>query len=545
MTSRRAFLSAALALASARLAAQDKASKVHRIGVLAPVPLQANAANMDQLRKGLKELGYSEGSNLAIEYLSAEGRSERFTRLAGELVRHNVALIVTSGTPATLAAKNASAGRIPVVTATVVDPVETKVVASLERPGGNVTGVAIDTAELEAKRLDLLRALAPGNGRARRDHGHGQPGVRRGLEGDAAGRAEALGMELVLIDVRKPEEVARGFAAAAARKTGAAVVRVRLPHRRQPARDRRRRGAEHRLPAMYYSRQFVDVGGLASYGVNTPQMYYRAAVFVDKILKGAKPAELPMERPTRFELVLNRLTAHRLGLVIPPDLLPQVRRGRRLGQSAGSRADYFSAASTARFAITVIRCARYSGLACRSLFSPSAFTLMFATDSGANFALSAFSMSAWRNAQAPAPVTPTRTLPPKSATNTPTMAKREAGFLNFMYAARLGTGKRHRGDQLARLERGLVQALEELVGFDLALVGGDGRAQAERRRRVVGRRVVVGERAADRAHVAHLAVADRCRRARRAPGSPSSRRPSRRRRRGASSRRSRPRCRRP
>ena len=161
MTSRRAFLSAALVLASGRLAAQDKAARIHRIGFLDPVSLQANAANMEQFRKGLRDLGYAEGKNLSIEYFSAEGRVANFAPLAGELVRHNVAVIVTSGTPATLAAKNASAGRIPVVTATVVDPVETKVVDSLERPGGNVTGVAVDTADLEAKRLELLRALAP------------------------------------------------------------------------------------------------------------------------------------------------------------------------------------------------------------------------------------------------------------------------------------------------------------------------------------------------------------------------------------------------
>lgn len=319
MTSRRAFLSAALALASARLAAQDKASKVHRIGVLDPVPLQANAANMDQLRKGLKDLGYSEGSNLAIEYLSAEGRSERFSHLAGELVRHNVALIVTSGTPATLAAKNASAGRIPVVTATVVDPVETKVVASLERPGGNVTGVAIDTAELEAKRLDLLRALAPGKARIAVVMDMGNPAFGEAWKA-LQPAARAQGVELELLDVRKPEEVARALETAASRKAGAALVRVGTVTQAS-RRSIVEAAAKHRLPALYASRQFVDAGGLASYGVNTPQLYYRAAVFIDKILKGAKPADLPMERPTRFELVLNRLAAHRLGLIIPPDLL--------------------------------------------------------------------------------------------------------------------------------------------------------------------------------------------------------------------------------
>jgi putative ABC transport system substrate-binding protein len=320
MTSRRAFLSATLALASARLAAQDKAApRVHRIGVLEPVSLQANGANMEQLRKGLKDLGYTEGANLAIEYLSAEGHSERFARLAGELVRHNVEVIVTSGTPATIAAKNASGGKLPVVTATVIDPVDTKLVESLERPGGNVTGVAIDTADLEAKRLELLRALAPGRSRVAAIMDMSNPGFAQAWKAMQP-TARAQGFELELIDVRKPEDVAQAFAAAGARKAGAAVVRFGAitPGNRRAIVEA---AAKHKLPAMYASRQFVEAGGLVSYGVNTPQMYYRAAAFVDKILKGARPAELPMERPTRFELVLNRLTAHRLGLIIPPDLL--------------------------------------------------------------------------------------------------------------------------------------------------------------------------------------------------------------------------------
>jgi putative ABC transport system substrate-binding protein len=320
MTSRRAFLSAALVLASARVAAQDKpAAPVYRIGLLEPVSLQANGANMDQFRKGLKDLGYTEGANLTIEYLSAEGRSERFEKLAGDLVRHNVAVIVTSGTPATLAAKHASAGRLPVVTATVIDPVDTKLVESLERPGGNVTGVAIETTDLEAKRLELLRALAPGRSRIAVIMDMSNPAATETWKAMQPA-AKAQGVELDLIDARKPEDVLHAIATAAARKAGALTVRsgAITPGNRRAIVEA---AAQHKLPAMYASRQFVDAGGLVSYGLNTPQMYYRAAAFVDKILKGAKPAELPMERPTRFELVFNRLAAHRLGLVIPPDLL--------------------------------------------------------------------------------------------------------------------------------------------------------------------------------------------------------------------------------
>jgi putative tryptophan/tyrosine transport system substrate-binding protein len=319
MTSRRAFLSAALLLASGRLAAQDKAARIHRIGFLDPVSLQANTANMEQFRKGLRDLGYAEGKNLSIEYFSAEGQGDKFAPLAGELVRHNVAVIVTSGTPATLAAKNASAGRVPVVTATVVDPVETRVVESLERPGGNVTGVAVDTADLEAKRLELLRALAPGSTRVAVIMDLGNPALGEAWKA-LQPAAKAQGVELELHDVRKPEAMAGALQAAASRKAGAALLRAGTlaPAIRSAIVEA---AAKQRLPVLYGSRQFVDAGGLASYGVNTPQMYYRAAAFVDKILKGAKAADLPMERPTRFELVFNRLAAHRLGLVIPPDLL--------------------------------------------------------------------------------------------------------------------------------------------------------------------------------------------------------------------------------
>jgi putative ABC transport system substrate-binding protein len=315
MTSRRAFLSAALALASAPITAQEKAARVSRIGFLDPVSLQANGANMEQFRKAMKELGYADGTNLAIEYLSAEGQAERFAQLAAELSRRGVQVIVTSGNPATLAAKKA---KVAVVTATVVDPVDTRVVDSLDRPGGNVTGMAVLTEELEHKRLELLRAIASDRNRvaAIMDMANTAfAGAWKAMQPAAA----KLGMELELFDVRKADDVVRGFDAALGKRANAAVVRFGslTPAQRRAIVDA---AARTRLPAIYNSRQFVAAGGLASYGVNTPQMYYRAASFVDKILKGAKPAELPMERASRFELVINRLAAHRLGLIIPPDI---------------------------------------------------------------------------------------------------------------------------------------------------------------------------------------------------------------------------------
>ncbi|HEY2336753.1 MAG TPA: ABC transporter substrate-binding protein [Burkholderiales bacterium] len=315
MTSRRTFLSTLLVLASARLAAQDKAARVRRIGFLDPVSLQANGSNMYQFRKGMKELGYTEGGNLSIEYRSAEGRSERFAQLARELSKRDIDLIVTSGTPATLAAMKA---KIPVVTASVVDPVDVQVVASLERPAGNVTGMAVLTEELEAKRLELLRAIVPGKNAVAAIMDMGNPGFAEAWKAMQPAAAR-MGMKLELIDARKPEEVVSGFATAVAHKADAAVVRLgslTIDNRRAIVEA----AAGSKMPAIYNSRQFVDIGGLASYGVNTPLLYYRAAAFVDKILKGAKPAELPMERATRFELVLNRATAHHLGLIIPPDI---------------------------------------------------------------------------------------------------------------------------------------------------------------------------------------------------------------------------------
>jgi len=319
MIDRRAFLAGAAVLLSAPLAAQEKkgAERVWRIGVLDTIAEPANLANMEQLRKGLKDLGYAEGGNLRIEYRTAEARNDRYPALAAELVRLKVDLIVANGTPATLAAKNA--GMTPVVTATALDPVETGLVASLEKPGGSVTGVAVLTQELERKRGELLNALAPGRKRIAVLVNMGNPGLAATWPMIDAG-AKALGLQPELIDVRKPKKLPEAFAAAAAKKAEALVVRLGA------IADADRRtlvglAAQHKLPAIYSQRQYVDVGGLVSYGLSTPDMYYRAATFVDKILKGAKPGELPMEAPSKYEFVINRRTLRALDLVIPPDLL--------------------------------------------------------------------------------------------------------------------------------------------------------------------------------------------------------------------------------
>jgi putative ABC transport system substrate-binding protein len=318
MTNRRTFIAGIAAVLSAPLAAQEKKDPQYRIGVLDTVAEPPNSANMTQLRKGLQELGYVEGKNLRIEYRTAEARNDRYPALAAALAKMNVDLIVANGTPATLAAKNAP-GMIPVVTATALDPVETGLVASLEHPGGNVTGVAIVTSELEKKRIDVLRALAPGRKQVAVMVNMGNPGLAATWKVIEAA-AKAAGLEPQLVDVRKPEKLQRAFDGLVQKKAEALVVRA------GPMAETERRtlvdlAAKHHLPAIYAQRQFVDAGGLVSYGLNTPEMYYRAATFVDKILKGAKPSELPMEQPAKFELVINRKTLRALDLVIPPDLL--------------------------------------------------------------------------------------------------------------------------------------------------------------------------------------------------------------------------------
>ncbi len=274
--------------------------RVHRIGLLEMTPASSNAANFDALRKGLRELGYVEGQNLIFDYRSVDGRPERFPQLAAELVRLNVDLIVTRGTPAVMAAKNAT-GTIPVVMAASGEPVGTGIVAGLARPGGNITGLSAFTSELFLKRLELLREMVAGIRRIALMHNMENPLVPPQWE-EFKTVAPSLGLEAQLLDVRKSEDIVRG------------IPRRKCPaHRRNPRGERRRQlanrrevvelAAKHRMPMMYNSREFIDAGGLMSYGVNYADLYRRAAIFVNKIFKGSKPGDLPVEQPTKFELV--------------------------------------------------------------------------------------------------------------------------------------------------------------------------------------------------------------------------------------------------
>jgi len=316
MTSRRTFLAGALALTAAPLAAQERTTP-KRIGMLETVPIAANNANLVELHRGLRELGHEEGRTYVILYRSAEGRIERFPALAAELARQKVDVFLTRGTPATLAARDIESG-IPIVASAVADPLEAKLVASLAAPGGMVTGLTSFVNELGAKRMELLKALAPGITRVGALTNPDNPAslaTWRVIEAAAPG----MSLKAEMIDARKPEELEDALEAAA--KNGVDALLIGLETLAQAYQNLILEfAARQRIPAAFAARNFVEAGGLLSYGVFYPNMYYRAAPYVDKLLKGAKPAELPMERATKFELVINRKTARSLKITIPPDL---------------------------------------------------------------------------------------------------------------------------------------------------------------------------------------------------------------------------------
>jgi putative ABC transport system substrate-binding protein len=298
----------------------QQAAKSARIGYLAG-NLAANPPQHEAFRQGLRDLGYVEDRNLVIEYRSAEGKFERLPALAAELVALKVDVIVTSETPAALAAKQATR-TIPIVFSFAVDPVTSGLVASLARPGGNVTGLATLLPELVGKRLEQLTQAVPGVSRVAVLW---QPGsqVER-TEKDVLKRAEvaarAVGVRLQFVEARGPETFDRAFSDMTSARVGALTVLGSAMF----FNERRRLvdlAAKNRLPAVYGLREYVDAGGLLSYGPNVGDLYRRAATYVDRILKGAKPGDLPVEQPTKFELVINLKTAKALGLTIPQSLL--------------------------------------------------------------------------------------------------------------------------------------------------------------------------------------------------------------------------------
>ena len=259
--------------------------KVRRIGILETIPAELNTANLDAFRKGLRERGYVEGQNIVLDYHSADGNGERFPELAAELVRLRVDLIVTRGTPAAQAAKNATA-TIPVVMAAIGEPLGVGVVAGLARPGGNVTGLSAFVTQLAGKRVELVKELIPGLARIALFHNMGNPVVPPQWE-ETKLAARAMGLQVELLDVRSQDDVLRAFETAATQKLDALLVGIDglIQANRQLIVDL---AARHRLPAIYPSREFVEIGGLMTYGVSYPDLYFRAAGLVDKIFKGTR-----------------------------------------------------------------------------------------------------------------------------------------------------------------------------------------------------------------------------------------------------------------
>jgi len=307
-----------LSLTVASLAAEAQSGKKARIGVLMlPPRAGAGGTYIQALREGLYEFGYVEGQNLLLEIRWAEGRPDLLPGLAAELLSTRPDVLVTSGSEAILTLKRAT-GVVPIIMATVMDPVALGIAASLARPGGNLTGLAILSLELTSKRLQLLKEVVPRLSRVAVLWNPANPGNVLLLR-EVETASQTLGLRWQAVAVRRPDELAGAFEAIGAESNGILVLEdsMLVSHRSRIVESVSRT----RLPAMYAFRQFVDAGGLMSYGPNIPDSFRRAAVYVDKILKGAKPADLPVEQPTTFELVINMKTARTLGLTIPQTLL--------------------------------------------------------------------------------------------------------------------------------------------------------------------------------------------------------------------------------
>jgi putative ABC transport system substrate-binding protein len=320
VVNRRVFLvSLAGGLLAAPLAAEAQpAGKVPRMGFLSPTSPSSDAGRLAAFREGLRELGYVEGQNIAIESRWAEGNYDRLPGLAADLVRLKVDVIVTYGTPASHAAKRAT-GSIPIVMAGAIDPVASGLFTSVARPGGNLTGLSLMAPELVGKQLEILKDVVPKVSRVallgNPANGGNAPQVRH-----AQDAARALGMRLQPLKARGPSEIDTAFAAMTNERAGAVIVLVDamlLDHRTRIA----DLAARRRLPAVYGLSDHAEAGGLMAYGPNRLDMFRRAATYVDKILKGAKPGDLPVEQPTKFALVINLKTAKAVGLTIPKSLL--------------------------------------------------------------------------------------------------------------------------------------------------------------------------------------------------------------------------------
>jgi putative tryptophan/tyrosine transport system substrate-binding protein len=296
--------------------AQAQPNQTARIGILQSGSSSSSMSRIAAFREGLRELGYVEGKNIKIDYRYAEGQTDQFAVLAAELIRLKPDVLVTSGSPAIVALMKATT-KIPIVMAAIGDAVGNRFVKSLAQPGGNVTGLSFLDPDISTKRLELLKEAIPRVARVAvlRHTSSGKQSLEATL---AASRP--MKVQVQVFEIQAPNEFDVAFMAA--KKGGAEAINVLA----SPILFAYRKelvvlSANHRLPGMYENREFVEIGGLLSYGANLDGLYRRAATYVDKILKGAKPADLPVEQPTRFELMINLKTAKQLGLTIPPNVL--------------------------------------------------------------------------------------------------------------------------------------------------------------------------------------------------------------------------------
>jgi putative ABC transport system substrate-binding protein len=299
------------------MARAQQAGKLPVIGLLGSATLLAESERVAAFVQRLRQLGWIENRNVAIEYRWAEGRSERFVEIATEFVQLKVDVIVTTTSPASIAAKQATSV-IPIVVANSNDPVGLGLVASLARPGGNVTGVSNQIADTASKRIELLREVAPGLQRLAILADVGNPGPILDMR-EAQATARMLGLEAVALEIRRAEDIGPAFELAKGRADALYVAPDPLVNSNRVAIHTLSLAA--RLPTMHGVRDYVEAGGLMSYGPNIADLYRRGADYVDKILRGAKPADLPVEQPTKFDLVINLTTAKALGLTVPPLLL--------------------------------------------------------------------------------------------------------------------------------------------------------------------------------------------------------------------------------
>jgi putative tryptophan/tyrosine transport system substrate-binding protein len=306
------------------MAEAQQTSKIARIGYLIPSTPAAAAQNMEAFRQGLRELGYVEGKTFVLELRYGEARAERLPELARELVGLNVDVIVAAADVAIVAVKRETQ-TIPIVMPNSTDPVGTGLVASLARPGGNITGLSTISLDLSAKRLELLREAVSRLSRVAFLWNPDVPGDTLQYK-EVEATARSLRLQLQGVEVRRPEDLQPAFSAVTKGRAEALTMAwpnpVLFTNRAQLASF----AQGSRLPSMYAQKEFVDAGGLMSYGPHLPDLYRRAAVYVDKILKGAKPADLPVEQPTKFELVINLKTAKQIGVTIPQSLLYQADR---------------------------------------------------------------------------------------------------------------------------------------------------------------------------------------------------------------------------